>query len=112
MVLTGRLSTGGAPLAGRPRRRGTVLLPGTAFVELAVRAGDEVGCGRVEELTLHAPLVLTERGGWPCRSSWARRTRRAADRSPCTRGQDAVDLPWDRHATGVLAAATRPGAPT
>ncbi|WP_172388275.1 polyketide synthase dehydratase domain-containing protein, partial [Streptomyces sp. MNP-20] len=41
---------------------GRVLLPGTAFVELAVRAGDEVGCGVLEELTLAAPLVLPERG--------------------------------------------------
>ncbi|KJS50982.1 hypothetical protein VM98_39645, partial [Streptomyces rubellomurinus subsp. indigoferus] len=37
---------------------GTVLLPGAAFVELAVRAGDEAGCGRLDELTLHEPLLL------------------------------------------------------
>ncbi|MCI4065626.1 type I polyketide synthase [Micromonospora sp. R77] len=40
----------------------TVVLPGTAFLELAVRAGDQVGCARVDELTLAAPLVLPERG--------------------------------------------------
>src|SRR5687768_6248203 len=39
-----------------------MLLPGTAFVEMAVRAGDEVGCGLLDELTLHAPLVLPETG--------------------------------------------------
>ena len=39
-----------------------MLLPGTAFVELAVRAGDQAGCGRVEELTLEAPLVLPAEG--------------------------------------------------
>ena len=37
---------------------GVVLFPGAGFVELAIRAGDEVGCGVVEELTLAAPLVL------------------------------------------------------
>nr|WP_270891623.1 polyketide synthase dehydratase domain-containing protein [Streptomyces sp. DHE17-7] len=42
---------------------GAGVLRGTAFVELAVRAGDEVGCGLLEELTLHAPLVVPERGG-------------------------------------------------
>ena len=37
---------------------GVVLLPGTAFVELAAHAGTVVGCARVAELTLQAPLVL------------------------------------------------------
>ena len=32
-------------------------------MELAIRAGDQVGCGKVEELTLEAPLILPERGG-------------------------------------------------
>ncbi|MGX1887898.1 polyketide synthase dehydratase domain-containing protein, partial [Streptomyces sp. NPDC055287] len=40
----------------------TRLFPGTGFVELAAQAGEEVGAGRVEELTLSAPLVLPERG--------------------------------------------------
>ena len=40
-----------------------VLFPGAGFVELAIRAGDEVGCGVVEELTLSAPLVLPAVGG-------------------------------------------------
>jgi acyl transferase domain-containing protein len=40
---------------------GTVVLPGTAFLELAVQAGDRVGCRCVGELTLHAPLALPER---------------------------------------------------
>ncbi|MGW5640034.1 beta-ketoacyl synthase N-terminal-like domain-containing protein, partial [Streptomyces sp. NPDC003832] len=41
---------------------GAMLLPGTGFVELAIRAGDEVGCGQLTELTLQAPLVLPEKG--------------------------------------------------
>jgi len=40
-----------------------VLFPGAGFVELALRAGDEVGCGVVDELTLLAPLVLPAAGG-------------------------------------------------
>ncbi|MYU12379.1 hypothetical protein GTZ78_17165, partial [Streptomyces sp. SID8361] len=42
---------------------GVVLLPGTAFVELVVQAGDQVGCGRIEELVIEAPLILPEHGG-------------------------------------------------
>jgi polyketide synthase 7 len=37
-----------------------VLFPGAGFVGLAIRAGDQVGCAVVEELTLVAPLVLLE----------------------------------------------------
>ena len=42
---------------------GEVLLPGTAFVEMAVRAGDEAGCGHLAELTLEAPCELPAGGG-------------------------------------------------
>jgi malonyl CoA-acyl carrier protein transacylase/acyl carrier protein len=58
VVLTGRLSLRAQPWLGDHAVGGTVLLPGTAFVEFAVRAGYEVGCARIAELTLAAPLVL------------------------------------------------------
>ncbi|WP_260697101.1 polyketide synthase dehydratase domain-containing protein, partial [Streptomyces sp. 130] len=63
VVLTGRLSLAGMGWLGDHVVLGSVLLPGAAFVELVVRAGDEVGCGVVEELTLRAPLVVPERDG-------------------------------------------------
>ncbi|MHA4820415.1 acyltransferase domain-containing protein, partial [Streptomyces aculeolatus] len=62
-VLTGRVSVHTQPWLADHAVAGTVLLPGTGFLELAVRAGDEVGCDRVEELTLEAPLVLPDKGG-------------------------------------------------
>ncbi|GHG48275.1 type I polyketide synthase [Amycolatopsis bullii] len=58
LVLTGRLSGRTRPWLTEHAVAGTVLLPGTAFVELALRAGAEVGCPLVAELTLQAPLVL------------------------------------------------------
>ncbi|MFD3844197.1 type I polyketide synthase, partial [Streptomyces sp. NPDC058642] len=58
VVLTGRLCTRTHPWLADHAVAGTVLLPGTGFVELAIRAGDEVGCGHLGELTLHAPLVV------------------------------------------------------
>ncbi|MFD0312563.1 SDR family NAD(P)-dependent oxidoreductase, partial [Streptomyces sp. NPDC127119] len=42
---------------------GTVLIPGTALLELALRAGEQMGVPHVVELTLTAPLVLPEHGG-------------------------------------------------
>jgi acyl transferase domain-containing protein/NADPH:quinone reductase-like Zn-dependent oxidoreductase/NADP-dependent 3-hydroxy acid dehydrogenase YdfG/acyl carrier protein len=63
LVLTGRLSTVAQPWLADHAVAGTVLFPGAGFVELVLRAGDEVGCSVVEELTLSAPLVLPAPGG-------------------------------------------------
>ncbi|WP_217170922.1 type I polyketide synthase, partial [Streptomyces sp. AC512_CC834] len=63
VVLTGRLSTDTQPWLADHVVGDTILFPGTGFVELALHAADQVGCGLLEELTLQAPLVLPERGG-------------------------------------------------
>src|SRR5262249_22698308 len=39
------------------------LVPGAALVEWALRAADESGCAAVEELVLHAPMMLPPSGG-------------------------------------------------
>jgi mycoketide-CoA synthase len=39
---------------------GAVLVPGTAFLELALQAGRRVGCETVAELTIETPLVLDD----------------------------------------------------
>ncbi|MCW2517705.1 MAG: polyketide synthase, partial [Mycobacterium sp.] len=62
VVLTGRLSVSSQPWLADHAVAGVVLFPGAGFVELAIRAGDEVGCSRVDELMLHAPLVLPPEG--------------------------------------------------
>ncbi|WP_326837398.1 SDR family NAD(P)-dependent oxidoreductase [Amycolatopsis rhabdoformis] len=59
-VFSGRLSTATRPWLADHAANGVVLLPGTAFVEVVIRAGDAVGCGRIDDLTLHEPLVLPE----------------------------------------------------
>ncbi|MBW8094279.1 polyketide synthase dehydratase domain-containing protein, partial [Streptomyces hygroscopicus subsp. hygroscopicus] len=63
LVFTGRLGLDSHPWLADHVVRDAVVVPGTAFVELAVRAGDQVGCDLLDELTLHAPLVLPARGG-------------------------------------------------
>ncbi|MDH6229296.1 3-oxoacyl-(acyl-carrier-protein) synthase/acyl carrier protein [Streptomyces sp. MJP52] len=62
-LFTGRLSLESYPWLADHAVFGTVLLPGTAFVELALHAGERVGCPVLEDLTLETPLVLPERGG-------------------------------------------------
>ncbi|MEX2986319.1 acyltransferase domain-containing protein, partial [Streptomyces sp. C36] len=108
VLLTGRLSRATHAWLGDHAVSDVVLLPGTAFLEMAVRAGDEVGCGRVEELTLATPLVLPEQGAVQIRvtvgaeDDAARRTVKIHSR---VEGADAVDAPWTCHATGVVAEA-------
>nr|AZF85941.1 type I polyketide synthase [Catenulispora sp.] len=63
VVLAGRWAVGAQSWLADHVVGGVVLVPGTAFLEVVVRAGDEVGCGVVEELVLAAPLVLPASGG-------------------------------------------------
>ncbi|WP_156661035.1 type I polyketide synthase, partial [Mycobacterium sp. 852002-51163_SCH5372311] len=63
VVLTGRLSVAAHPWVADHVVDGVLLFPGAGVVELALRAGDEVGCSVVEELTLLAPLILPPVGG-------------------------------------------------
>ncbi|MBW5254363.1 SDR family NAD(P)-dependent oxidoreductase, partial [Streptomyces sp. P01-B04] len=103
VVLTGRLATGTQPWLADHGVLGSVLLPGTAFVELAVRAGDHVGCGRIEELLLEAPLTLPARGGVALRVVvGAPDLSGACTVSIHSRGSSDPDAPWTRHAHGTL----------
>ncbi|MGY3339631.1 acyl transferase domain-containing protein/acyl carrier protein [Streptomyces filamentosus] len=106
-LLTGRLSLETQPWLADHAAGDTVLLPGTAFVEMAIRAGDQVGCGLLDELTLTAPLVLPPRGGVRMQVSVG--TADADGRRPVrihARPDDQDDepgTPWTLHATGTLA---------
>ncbi|UJW29895.1 SDR family NAD(P)-dependent oxidoreductase [Saccharothrix sp. AJ9571] len=64
-----------------------------AFVELAIRAGDEIGCPVIEELTVEAPLILPEQGAIQLQVM-------VSDRAVSIHsgGEGA----WTRHATGTL----------
>ncbi|WP_067825000.1 type I polyketide synthase [Nocardia inohanensis] len=63
VLLTGRLSVATQPWLADHVVAGSMLLPGTGFVELALRAGAVAGCPVIEDLTLQAPLALPATGG-------------------------------------------------
>ncbi|UQX03805.1 type I polyketide synthase [Streptomyces sp. RerS4] len=112
MVFAGRLSLSTHAWLADHAILGSVLLPGTAFVELATRAGDQLGCDYLEELTLEAPLVLPERGGVRLRV-WVGAADEAGRRPFALHSRAeglAAEEPWTRHAAGVLAEAGRPAA--
>ncbi|MGW4088173.1 type I polyketide synthase, partial [Streptomyces sp. NPDC004822] len=104
VILTGRLSTTAQPWLADHTVLGTAVFPGTGFVELAVRAGDETGCPALAELTVEAPLLLDDTTGTQLQvvvegpdHDGARPVHVYARR------EDAAEHePWTRHATGLL----------
>ncbi|MCG0069613.1 SDR family NAD(P)-dependent oxidoreductase, partial [Streptomyces tricolor] len=102
LVLTGRLAADPAAWTADHIVLGTTLLPGAALAELALAAGDRVGCGTLDELVLGAPLALPERGALHLQ---VRVGRAEADHrrtvSVHARPEDG-EAPWTRHAEGVL----------
>ncbi len=107
-LFTGRLSLDSYPWLADHAVMGVVLLPGTAFLEVALYVGGRVGCGVVGELTLEAPLVLGEGGavqlqvsvGEPDEDS--RRVLGIYSRVEDVSGDGVLGEEWTRHASGVL----------
>ncbi|WP_308190706.1 type I polyketide synthase [Streptomyces sp. HPF1205] len=107
VVLTGVLSTRTHPWLADHAASGTALLPGTAFVELALHAASLLGAPTLGELTVAAPLVLPEdtavrvqvRAAAPGPDG-----ERAVEIHSCpeTPGGEPLTGTWTRHATGVL----------
>ncbi|WP_086666773.1 type I polyketide synthase [Lentzea kentuckyensis] len=102
-VFTGRISLTTHPWLADHTVLGTVILPGSALVDLAFHAGDQLGAPVVEELVTEAPVVLPadgalqlqlvavpgEDGGW---------TLTVHSRV------DVPDASWVRHASVTLGA--------
>ncbi|MEW2619203.1 type I polyketide synthase [Streptomyces sp. NPDC048106] len=108
VVLTSRLSLRTHPWLADHAVNGQVLLPGTVFVELAVRAGDQVGAHRLEELTLASPLLLPGQDTVQIQvtakemDADGRRELVIHSRS----GGEEEPSSWTRHATGSLITGT------
>ncbi|MDT0532183.1 SDR family NAD(P)-dependent oxidoreductase, partial [Micromonospora sp. DSM 115977] len=111
VTLTGRLSVESQPWLAEHAVRDVVLFPGTGFVELALRAGAEVGADQLAELTLQAPLVLPETGGVDVQVA-AERTGGEAWQVTVHARRSGTDDLWVRHATGLLAPAPGDGGAT
>ncbi|MFG2533333.1 SDR family NAD(P)-dependent oxidoreductase [Streptomyces sp. NPDC048516] len=85
---------------------GTALLPGTAFVDLSLYAGDQVGSATVEELTLETPLTLREQDQVELQVSVG--PEEAGRREVRVYGSTEPGV-WTRHASGVLKRAVDAG---
>ncbi|WP_439423155.1 type I polyketide synthase [Saccharothrix sp. HUAS TT10] len=102
VLLTGRLSVADQPWLADHAVLGAVVVPGAVLVELAIRAGDQVGCPALAELTFESPLVLPPDG-----APQVQVVVSAPDgdgRHPVSvhsRPDDSAE--WTRHADGLLA---------
>jgi acyl transferase domain-containing protein/acyl carrier protein len=102
-LLTSRLSVRSQPWRADPVIAGKVLFPGTAFLELAIRAGDQAGCAVVDELVLEAPLVLPEDAAVQLQVSLGEPDEHGARTlGVYSRAEGSGEQPWRRHASGTL----------
>ncbi|MEV6609027.1 type I polyketide synthase, partial [Kutzneria sp. NPDC051319] len=107
VLCTGRLSVSSQPWLSDHVVAGQVLVPGTAFVELAASAGDAIGWSVVDELVIEAPLPLSERDGVDLQVVVGEQD--TLGRRPVTVFSRAEpEVPWERHATGWLAEKAEP----
>ncbi len=125
VLFTGSLDAASQPWLADHVVMGTRLVPGTALVEWALHAGEHLGAPALEELTLHAPLVLPEEASVAVQltvdapSADGRRTVRIHSRTasatphgPATATADTPQIPWTLHASGLLTeASTGTGTP-
>ncbi|MEV6771942.1 type I polyketide synthase [Nocardia sp. NPDC051030] len=105
VLLTGRLSLTAQPWLADHVIGGAALLPGTGFAELVLRAGIEVGCPVIEELTLQAPLLLPATGGVQIQVVVGGHEQGQRPVAVYSRGEHDHDDEWVLHARGTLTVA-------
>ncbi|GAA2688857.1 type I polyketide synthase [Streptomyces lunalinharesii] len=107
LLLSGLLSVSDQPWLADHVVAGQVLLPATAFVDMALRAGELVGAALLDELVLTAPLPLPPEGAVALQVKVAgaddagRRAVFFHSRPPAAAGAE----PWLRNAVGTLSPA-------
>ncbi|GGM90176.1 hypothetical protein GCM10007977_110280 [Dactylosporangium sucinum] len=111
-VLTGRLSLTAQPWLAEHVVGGVVMVPGAALVELAVRAGDEAGCGTIRELTPYEPLLVPEQGTVQLQVTVGGAGEDGGRRVGVYSRPDGSDGDWIRHAEGILAPASDEAPPS
>ncbi|MER5873110.1 SDR family NAD(P)-dependent oxidoreductase, partial [Streptomyces sp. NPDC002044] len=113
VLLTGRISAASHAWLADHAVNGTALLPATALLELALRAGQQAQADRVDELTLEAPLFVPERGSTrvqvtvqaPDEAGLRRVSVHSRPENGAAEDAEAEPARWTRHASGTLAPA-------
>ena len=106
LTLTGRISLPTHPWLADHAVYETPILPGTAFLELALQAAERCGAKAIAELTLQAPLPLPEQGAVQLQvnvSGEDEGGNRQISIHSRPQSSDEDEAPeWSTHATGTL----------
>jgi acyl transferase domain-containing protein/NADPH:quinone reductase-like Zn-dependent oxidoreductase/acyl carrier protein len=104
LLLTGRVSLEEHPWLADHVVLGTAILPGTALLELALRAGEEVGAPTVRELTMQTPVLLPAEGALALQARVGPPDEEGARTlAISSRGEgEGAEAGWMRHVSGVL----------
>ena len=108
LLLSGRVSLSTHPWLAEHAVGGTVLFPGTAFLELALRAAELAGAATIEELTLQVPLALPGEGAVAIQVSVSAPDERGGREIAIHSRPEAEEAEWTQHAGGVLSEASQP----
>jgi acyl transferase domain-containing protein len=104
-VFASRLSVARQPWIADHVVAGSVVVPGVALVELALSAGEELGCDVLAELVIEAPIVLPAEGEVQVQLV-AGEPDGAGRREITVYGRVNDATVWARHATGFLSSGT------
>ncbi|WAP59716.1 type I polyketide synthase [Streptomyces sp. S465] len=104
LILTGRLSTTTHPWLTDHTVGDTIIVPGTALLDMAIQAGDETDHTTLDELVIHTPLTLTH--PTPIQITVAPET--TTGHRPLALHSRNTNGTWTRHATGTLSRHTPP----
>ncbi|HSJ99598.1 MAG TPA: type I polyketide synthase, partial [Kofleriaceae bacterium] len=105
VLFTGRVALADQPWLADHVVRDRVIVPGAAFLDLALAAARRLGLDRVEELVLEAPLVIPARGAVSIQvASSARDERGRCTLAIHARPDGEAGAPWVRHATATVCA--------
>lgn len=102
-VFTSRMSAAARPWLADHAVHDVVVLPGTAFVDLALRAAEQVGCSVVDDLTVHAPLAVPLTDGVRLQVALGAPGPGGARTVAVYSAEDRDEAPWTLHAGGTVA---------
>ncbi|MFJ8650562.1 type I polyketide synthase [Streptomyces sp. NPDC093546] len=101
-LFTSRLSVRTHPWLADHVVLGQTLVPATALVEMAVRAGDQLGCTVLDDLSILGPLVLPAKGGIHVQVSVGAADAGGRREVSIYSRPDSADVPWSLNARGHL----------
>jgi acyl transferase domain-containing protein/NADPH:quinone reductase-like Zn-dependent oxidoreductase len=107
LTLSGRISLASQSWLSDHRVSGRAVVPGTALLEMALCAAEQVGCTGVDELTLQAPMLVPESGALAVRVVVGATADDSGERELAihSRAEAEEAGEWTRHAEGLLSAA-------